>query len=115
MAVGVGYTAINVFLGNFLEPMLMGHRFGLSTLVVIVAVMFWGWVWGPVGMFLAVPIMMIVKVVLENSDDFRWLAVAISKEKKEIQEEVQELKEAVEDSVDVSLPGGPAPEGGSSQ
>lgn len=81
LTVWLCYVGINIFLGNFLEPMLMGRRFGLSTLVVILAVLFWGWVWGPVGMFLAVPLVMMVKVGLDNSSDFRWLSVAISKEK----------------------------------
>ena len=108
VAVGVGYVAINVFLGNFVEPMMMGNRFGLSTLVVIMSVMFWGWVWGPVGMFLAVPIMMMLKVFLENSYEFRWIAVAISKEKPEPDADDKELKDAVEASP-------LAPEGGASQ
>ncbi|MEJ6579980.1 MAG: AI-2E family transporter [Akkermansiaceae bacterium] len=82
VAVGVGYISINFFLGNFLEPMLMGRRFGLSTLVVIVSVLFWGFVWGPVGMFLAVPLTMVLKVMLDNSDELRWIAVAITKEKR---------------------------------
>lgn len=81
LAVGVGYASINVFLGNFLEPMLMGRRFGLSTLVVIISVLFWGFVWGPVGMFLAVPLTMVLKVMLDNSDELRWMSVAITKEK----------------------------------
>lgn len=81
LSVWMCYVGINIFLGNFIEPMLMGRRFGLSTLVVILAVLFWGWLWGPVGMFLAVPLVMMVKVGLDNSSDFRWLAVAISKEK----------------------------------
>tara|TARA_B100000925_G_scaffold256441_1_gene210275 strand:- start:1550 stop:2737 length:1188 start_codon:yes stop_codon:yes gene_type:complete len=115
LAVGIGYVAINTFLGNFVEPMMMGRRFGISTLVVIVSVMFWGWVWGPVGMFLAVPIMMMLKVIMENSYEFRWIAVAISKEKREQSEEEQELKEAVEAAEGGALPEGIAPEGGSSQ
>ena len=81
LAVGVGYISINIFLGNFLEPMLMGRRFGLSTLVVIISVLFWGFIWGPVGMFLAVPLTMVLKVMLDNSDELRWIAVAITKEK----------------------------------
>ena len=68
--------------GNFLEPMLMGRRFGLSTLVVIISVLFWGFVWGPVGMLLAVPLTMVVKVMLENNNELRWISVAITKEKK---------------------------------
>jgi predicted PurR-regulated permease PerM len=94
--------------------MMMGHRFGMSTLVVIVSVMFWGWVWGPVGMFLAVPIMMMLKVVLENNYEFRWLAVAISKEKREEGDDEQELKEAVEAAEEVALLDSAAPEGGPS-
>ena len=75
-----GYLVINGFLGNFLEPTLLGRRFGLSTLVVVISVIFWGWIWGPIGMLLAVPLTMLVKVAMDNSADFRWIAVAISKE-----------------------------------
>lgn len=81
LAIAIGYAAINVFLGNFIEPMLMGRRFGLSTLVILLAVLFWGWLWGPAGMLLAVPLTMVLKAGLEHSPDFRWLAIAISKEK----------------------------------
>ena len=76
----VGYTVINVFIGNIVEPSLMGRRFGLSTLVVITSVLFWGWLWGPAGMLLAVPITMILKVALDHSYEFHWLAVAITPE-----------------------------------
>ena len=115
LAVGVGYVAINTFLGNFIEPMMMGRRFGISTLVVIISVMFWGWVWGPVGMFLAVPIMMMLKVILENSYEFRWIAVAISKEKGALADDEKELKEAVEAADSVGLAEGTAPEAGASR
>lgn len=97
MAVATGYAAINVFLGNFIEPMLMGSRFGLSTLMVILAVVFWGWIWGPVGMLLAVPLTMVFKVAMLHSEDFRWLAVAMSKETRDAgQHQVREIKEAIE-------------------
>ena len=75
-----GYLLINNFLGNFIEPMLVGRRFGISTLVVVMSVLFWGWVWGPLGMLLAVPLTMVLKVVLDGSDEFRWIGVAISAE-----------------------------------
>jgi AI-2 transport protein TqsA len=75
-----GYLLINNFLGNLVEPMLVGRRFGISTLVVVISVLFWGWLWGPLGMLLAVPLTMVLKVVLEGCDEFRWIGVAISSE-----------------------------------
>ena len=75
-----GYLLINNFLGNFIEPMLVGRRFGISTLVVVISVLFWGWVWGPLGMLLAVPLTMVLKVILDGSEEFRWIGVAISAE-----------------------------------
>jgi AI-2 transport protein TqsA len=78
LLVAGGYLLINNFLGNFLEPILVGRRFGISILVVVISVMFWGWVWGPLGMLLAVPLTMVLKVILDGSDEFRWIGVAIS-------------------------------------
>lgn len=73
------YLIINFAIGNFLEPIFMGERFGLSTVIVVLSVLFWGYVWGPVGMLLAVPLTMIVKVMLDNSPDFRWISALIGK------------------------------------
>ena len=73
-----GYLLINNLLGNFIEPMIVGKRFGISTLVVVISVMFWGWVWGPFGMLLAVPLTMTLKVFLDGSEELRWLGVAIA-------------------------------------
>ncbi|MEM9016258.1 MAG: AI-2E family transporter [Verrucomicrobiota bacterium] len=80
---GVGvlgcYLAINIGIGNFLEPMLLGERFGISTVIVILSVLFWGFIWGPVGMLLAVPLTMLVKVMLDNSSDLRWISALMGK------------------------------------
>ena len=75
--IALGYILINVVFGNFLEPMLLGRRLGLSTLVVFVSLVFWGWVWGPIGMLLSVPLTMAIKIALENTKDFRWIAVML--------------------------------------
>ncbi len=91
IVVAAGYLLINGFLGNFIEPALLGRRFGLSTVVVVVSVLFWGFMWGPVGMLLAVPLTMIVKVALDNSYELRWLGVAISQGKNQNVEKEREL------------------------
>jgi predicted PurR-regulated permease PerM len=57
----------------------MGRRLGLSTLVVILSLLFWGWTWGPVGALLAVPLTMVVKIWLENTHDLRWVAILLDK------------------------------------
>ena len=75
--VAVGYVVINVAFGNVIEPMLLGRRLGLSTLVVFLSLVFWGWVWGPMGMLLSVPLTMVVKIALENTEDLRWVAVML--------------------------------------
>lgn len=77
LLVGLGYLVVNVVLGNFVEPSLMGRKLGLSTLVVFLSLVFWGWVWGPVGMLLSVPLTVIVKILLENTEEFRWVAVLL--------------------------------------
>ena len=77
VAVAVGYVLINVIFGSLIEPMLLGRRLGLSTLVVFLSLVFWGWVWGPMGMLLSVPLTMMLKIALENTEDLRWVAVML--------------------------------------
>jgi predicted PurR-regulated permease PerM len=77
IAVAIVFLATNLTFGNLVEPYLMGRRLGLSTLVVFLSLVFWGWVWGPVGMLLSVPLTMIVKILLENTEDLRWIAVLL--------------------------------------
>jgi predicted PurR-regulated permease PerM len=79
--VAIGYGGINFCLDNFVQPTMLGNRFGISPLVVILSVIFWGWLWGPLGMFLAVPLTMVLKVLLDNSAEFQWISVAMAKKK----------------------------------
>ncbi len=77
--VAVGYLGVNLVFGNIVEPNLMGRRLGLSTLVVLLSLLFWGWLWGPLGALLSVPLTMVVRIWLENTEDLRWMAVILSK------------------------------------
>lgn len=75
--VTVGYLSINTVIGNFMEPRIMGRGLGLSPLVVLVSLVFWGWVLGPIGMLLSVPLTMMVKIALEAFPDTRWIGAIL--------------------------------------
>lgn len=74
LAAAAGYAAVNVAMGNVVEPRFMGRELGLSTLVVFLSLVFWGWVLGPVGMLLSVPLTMTAKIALEANPGTAWLA-----------------------------------------
>ncbi|MCZ6717760.1 MAG: AI-2E family transporter [Gammaproteobacteria bacterium] len=77
---GLGYVVVNVVIGIVIEPRVLGRSLGLSTLVVFFSLVFWGWVLGPVGMFLSVPLTMAVKIALDSSEHTRWVAILLGSE-----------------------------------
>lgn len=86
------FVSVNMIMGNFVEPRFMGRSLGLSTLVVFLSLIFWGWLLGMVGMLLSVPLTMILKIALENSEDGRWFSILLSSD-----EEVEALESACEE------------------
>ncbi|MFL0807925.1 MAG: AI-2E family transporter [Oceanobacter sp.] len=77
LATGISYIVVNTLFGNVIEPRMMGRTLGLSTLVVFLSLVFWGWILGPVGMLLSIPLTMVVKIALETNPQSRWLATLL--------------------------------------
>lgn len=71
------YLVINLGIGNILEPRIMGSGVGLSPLVIFISMAFWGWVLGPVGMLLSVPLTMTLKIGLGYSEKTRHVALIL--------------------------------------
>jgi predicted PurR-regulated permease PerM len=74
LAVGIGYVLINAAIAALLEPRVFGQALGLSPLVVFVSMVCWGWLWGPIGAVLSVPLTVVVKIVLAYVEGYEWLA-----------------------------------------
>jgi len=74
------FVTVNMLIGNAVEPKMMGKGMGLSTFVVFVSLIFWGFVLGTVGMFLSVPLTMAVKIMLEQKPNTRWVAIILGTE-----------------------------------
>jgi len=79
---------INMVLGNFLEPRIEGDNLGISPFVILVMLSWWGWMWGFVGMILAVPLTVIIKIVCENIPLLHPVAILIGNKPQDTKKEI---------------------------
>ncbi|MDD9303723.1 MAG: AI-2E family transporter [Desulfobacter sp.] len=77
LVAGIGFLLVNILVGSVAEPRIMGKGIGLSTLVVFLSLAFWGWVLGPVGMLLSVPLTMAVKIALNGNESTQWISILL--------------------------------------
>lgn len=77
LAAAIGFVVVNVVMGSIVEPRVMGEGMGISALAVFLSLIFWGWVFGTVGMLLSVPLTMSVKIALESNEETRRFAVLL--------------------------------------
>ena len=77
LVTAAGFFAVNTLIGSVVEPRIMGQGIGLSTLVVFLSLAFWGWVLGPVGMLLSVPLTMAVKIALGGREATQGISILL--------------------------------------
>ncbi len=78
LGIAAGYVAVNIVVDNLLEPRLMGRTLGLSPLVLMMSLLLWGFVLGPVGALLSVPITVAVRIYLDNHPETRWIGLLLA-------------------------------------
>jgi len=74
----VGYLVINNAISNFLEPKILSKGVGISTFFVFLSMVLWGWILGPVGMFLSIPLTITLKMASSYTRKYRWISILLS-------------------------------------
>ncbi|MCL4547120.1 MAG: AI-2E family transporter [Bacteroidetes bacterium] len=92
LLVVAGNIFIGFIIGNVIEPRLMGRKFGLSTLVVFLSLIFWGSLLGLIGAILCIPLTMTMKFAFESNESTRWIAVLLGSEIDEISKPISKGK-----------------------
>ena len=78
LAVGAGLLVIEQFMGNFVDPKVMGRQLSISPLVVLSSLLFWSWMWGIPGAFLAVPLTVLIAIVFAHVEPLKPIALMLS-------------------------------------
>ena len=79
--VAILYFFVNIIIGSIVEPKIMGKGLGISSLIVFLSLLFWGGLLGIVGMLLAVPLTIMIKIILHDNINTRWISILLSNDK----------------------------------
>ncbi|NOY49029.1 MAG: AI-2E family transporter [Chlorobi bacterium] len=74
------YLVVNSLIGSIIEPPLMGRNLGLSPLIVFISLLFWGYILGPVGMLIAAPLTMILKIIFDSREQTKIIGILLGDE-----------------------------------
>lgn len=74
----ISLIAIEIIFGNIIDPKLTGKTLNISTLAILINLVFWGMIWGPAGMFFSVPILAAVYITTAQFESTRWIATLLS-------------------------------------
>lgn len=88
----ISMTLINFILGNIVEPRIEGKNLDISPFVILVSLSFWGWMWGFIGMIIAVPLMVMIKIICENVSYLHPLAILIGNKPLDTQKELSDVE-----------------------
>ncbi len=80
LEITIGLCVVQFIVGNFLEPRLMGYSLNLSPLVILIALVVWGALWGVIGMFLSVPITVTMMIIFSHFEKTRGIAILLSRD-----------------------------------
>jgi predicted PurR-regulated permease PerM len=92
IAVFASMIGVQIVFGNFFEPRLQGRRLNLSPILIIFSLFLWGWVWGPVGMFIAIPITAVIKIICYNIPGLKPLSMLMENGRRVLKYRKKSLK-----------------------
>jgi predicted PurR-regulated permease PerM len=76
--ISLGLIGLQIIFGNIIEPKLTGKTLNLSTLAILINLVFWGLIWGVAGMFFSVPLLVATFIITAQFDSTRWIAILLS-------------------------------------